>query len=1483
MLTINLWLGTAQAILLPLSVSSFTLGHSRYEIDRHWAYTIGLSAVLLAGSFLSFLKLIIPSSAELSPIDPDPSTGHVQLILSYVELAFVFAAFVTAGTTPRCAPLGKHATGLAAAKVIGPGPGAATDALANEHGPTGLVAATGFLSCSPISFILFGWISPVLQIGQTVETLRQEDLPVLGARDRAPNLWSQIQSSAQVGRGPGFVNPLLWRVIRTNQGLFMGQVILAFVTSFLYYLPALFLQRLVAFLEARPRYDDGSFDNTWGYIYCLGLLVAGLSDAACQGQLWFLSVTMLATRIKVQLNCLVFDKTLKRKDVAGTAQTKKKDSPTASEAAAGAMGASPDAKAAEPVVATEADADADEEEEEEGKETFSTKSAVLNLFTIDVDRIAQFAEWAFSIVDAPMEIIIGTVFLYRLLGWAAFAGISVAVLFLPVNHYTSNSFASVQDKLMTTRDKRVSLMNEVLQSIRMIKYMAFEKPFEKRIEQARAEELKQLRRNFYLEVIFQAIWGVSPILCVLVSFGTYTIVMKQDLTPSTAFAALAVWNELRFALNIIPEILVQALQTLVSLRRLEKYLATPEVDDVVPQGALTPAPATNPAFVNATVTWPQKVVDPNAVAEDEEVEKPFELQGLDVSFPAAQFSLVCGNLGAGKTLLLLALLGEADVLSGEVLCPRSPPDAISLPSIEWDKLITDDNWVLPNCAAFVPQNAWLQNATLQDNVTFGLPFRQARYDAVLAACSLVSDIAILEDGDQTEIGEKGINLSGGQKARVSLARAVYSRASLLLLDDVLSAVDNHTAQHIFQSLTGPLMQGRTIILVSHSVALVAPGADYVVHLDNGRVKFAGQGSAFLESPLFKKEKEEEEPVESLVPAEQPKLKNKQLGSVIQADTTASTPTSSTDVSDASDDEDTESDGTKKDGAGKEKKPRKLIEDENRAVGRVSREVWSSYLTKMGGLFFWAAFVFSFVGFRLSDVGQTWWLGKWAGSYNNPTETTRSVEWYLGLYALLAFFAVIVEVMQWFVLYWGTLKASERLYAEATHSILRAPLRFFDTQALGRLLNRFGKDTEQIDANLPDHLGRALMYFLGCVTTLIAVGSSAPIFAAGFLFVMAPLYLHHARLFSFTARELRRLDSISKSPLYSIYGESIAGVAVIRAFGSSQRFMALMLERCSTNVTFYWYTWAVNRWLSMRFAVLSSVTVALAGFSLIRAGDKVDAALAGFALTFALNLSSDILFLVRRWTNLEMALVAVERLKELADCTPEAPLVMEPRPPASWPHAGAIDVQDLTIRYAPELPDVLHSVSFSVAGGEKVGICGATGCGKSTLAQACFRFVEPWGGRIVVDGIDTTQVGLYDLRSRLTIIPQDPVLLSGTLRSTLDMLGEYDDRDIFDALRRVHLIKSDEANAAVAASRAESNSNQNQFGNLEVEVTEGGANFSNGQRQLLAMARALLRRNKILLLDEATASVDADTDELISQTIREEFADSTLLVIAHRLR
>ncbi|TRM63381.1 P-loop containing nucleoside triphosphate hydrolase protein [Schizophyllum amplum] len=1164
----------------------------------------------------------------------------------------------------------------------------------------------------------------------------------------------------------------------------------------------------------------------------------------------------------------------------------------------------------------------------------------MTLMTTDVDRVSEFAWHLFSLIDSPIEIVIGSWFLYDLLGPSCFVGLAATVMFLPMNHFAGKIVVSAQDNLMRARDERVALMNEVLGAIRMLKFMAWERSFEARVLRVREKELRYQRLNYVIEMLWNAIWNASPILVTLVAFWHFAVLRGQPLGPATAFTSIMVFTEMKFALNALPETFINMLQSLVSLRRIEKYLGAAEVKGLGGLSKASSSLAAEPTPIelrSCTLTWPQErsagtpmvgVGVPSAppstsgtmeastsgtmeaststameasmasspTALGASTPRPsFVLQDLTLRFPPGALSLVCGKLGSGKTLLLLALLGEADVLAGQLSCPRSPPDALAVFAREAEEKggIPAESWVVPGVCAYVPQAAWLRNASIKDNILFSLPYDQARYDAVLEACALTADLDVLEDGDAAEIGERGVNLSGGQKARVSLARAVYSRAETLLLDDVLSAVDAHTAQHLFtKCLMGELMKGRTVVLVSHHVQLCvggkgsgdnkasktkqAAGAEYVVALDNGTVKYAGDVETFRSSDVMAglvqavdavEEDEKEEGAieqgldvmeEHASPAEHSQVATTAHG-VTPSELKTAPQAHAGPPSKA------------------KKPPRKLVEEEKRAVGRIGRDIWLSYIRACGNNWYWGLFAFVFIVSALSPVAENGWLRYWSSQELTPPQDRKSAGYYIGIYAAVSFAGLVVTTLRWFSLYGGSIHASRVLYKRLLESVLFANIRFHDTVSRGRVLNRFGKDFEGIDSSLSDNFGRTAMYTLSTATTIITVSVvGGPPFVAAAI-VIGFFYYQVGKVYGQTSRDMRRLDSVTRSPLYSLYGETISGVTILRAFGASTKFMRDMLRCVDTNANPYYWMWGVNRWLSVRFNLLSSVVVGVAAV-VIMLTPRVDAAFAGFALAFANSITGDLLFMVRRFVGLEQSMVALERVKEYSELKREAPEFIEPRPPASWPERGEIVVEDLVIQYAPELPPVLHELSFEVKPGEKVAVLGRTGSGKSTLALSFFRFVEATKGRIYIDGLDIEKVGLTDLRSRLTIIPQDPTILSGTLRSTLDVFEEYEDAEIYEALRRVHLIPSEDSPDLVPGAI-----NANVFRNLDGVVSEGGENFSTGEKQLLCMARALLKRSKVLFMDEATASVDYATDELIGKTIRQEFADSTILTIAHRLR
>lgn len=1416
-------------------------------ISSHTRRTIHLSALTALAFVLLGSTALFPGDRVSISIVADDSQPRFIQVVWYVVLGLYASSTFIAVTTPLGPALHFPVSRIYSEKTAA----AITNrALDNVSGVTG---------ASVWDLLLFSYTTKVVMLGNTAESLDIGDLPIVPGAMRATYLFRSMRSTLSTTRlkrflfwdiRPGTGWELAYRLARVNRAAFATQMTLASIGAVLYYTPPFFLQQLVKYLETDPERHDRS----WGWFYSFGMFVGTALIHLINGQMWSLSTTTLQVGMRVQLNSILFAKTLVRKDVAsssGPSENKTKDKNI-----------------------TDTTSESSEKKDDEGD--FSSKAQIMTLMTTDVDRVSEFSWHIFTLVDSPIEIIIGTIFLWSLLGSSAFVGLAVTCLFLPLNHFAGKIVVGAQDNLMKARDERVALMNEILGAIRMLKFMAWERNFEKRVLVIREKELKFQRLNYIIEVLWNGIWNASPMVVTLVAFFHFAVIKNQTLTPSVAFTSVAVFSEMKFALNALPETLINMLQSFVSLRRIEKYLHAAEVAPVPPLGGnLSPI-----AFHGATVTWPQErarsgTATASTVSSASSTPKTkFMLMDLNIVFPQGELSLVCGKLGSGKTLLLLALLGEADFLTGQVLCPQTPPDAIAsftgvVPS--------PDEWVIDGVCAYVPQSAWLRNASIKENILFNLPYVEERYQRTLEVCALVNDLRILEDSDESEIGERGVNLSGGQKARVSLARAVYSRASILFLDDVLSAVDAHTAHHIyFECLKGDLMRGRTVILVSHHVQLCAPGASYIVALENGRVLYKCDRQGFQSSGVIDS-LAQSGASESLVRDEAEAvagqtIEEKSLQTGKDDDPRGNPSGPNTQSEDSSPGAETP---VHVESSPKKKGPRKLVEEETRAVGRIGRSVWETYIKACGGAPYWLMFAVSFLFAAASPVAENGWLSYWSGA-SQGGHVPRKPMFYIGVYAAITGVGLILTTVRWYILYTGSIHASTVLYKKLLETVLFANIRFHDTVSRGRLLNRFGKDFEGIDSNLSDNFGRSAVNGLSVMTTFITLSIvGGPRFFL-VIFVIGSLYWNISKIYGQTSRDMRRLDSVTRSPLYSIYGETISGVTIIRAFGASSKFLRDMLKCVDTNTNPYYWMWGVNRWLSIRFNLLSAVIVGLAAFVSILT-PTIDAALAGFILAFASTVTNDILFMVRRFVSLEQSMVALERVKEYSELEIEPPEFVEPRPPASWPSNGEIECENLVIKYAPELPDVLHNLSFSVKPGEKVGILGRTGSGKSTLALSFFRFVEATEGRIIIDGLDISKMGLTDLRSKLTIIPQDPTILSGTLRSTLDVFDEYQDPEIYEALRRVHLIPS--ANDGPQ----EDSVNINVFRDLDSPVSEGGENFSTGEKQLLCMARAILKRSKVLVMDEATASVDYATDELIGQTIRHGFAESTILTIAHRLR
>ncbi|KAF8211386.1 multidrug resistance-associated ABC transporter [Mycena galopus ATCC 62051] len=1192
-----------------------------------------------------------------------------------------------------------------------------------------------------------------------------------------------------------------------------------------------------------------------------------------------------STRMNTELMVAIYDKALKRRDFTGIVDAQAK---------AEAM-AVKDAKAAGRHGKTGAEQPS-ESQEDVGPKAGAQLGKIVNLMSVDMNTVCVIPFVFFWAYDAPFEIALSVLFLYRfvlLLGWAAFSGAAFMLLFIPINWIIAKLDLKYEKGSATARDKRTSVVNELISSIKFIKFGGAEERWLKKANDARDIELSWLRKVRFLQVAIHMTWLLLPLLISVSSFYVY-VRQGNVLTVATAFTALSIFSMLTVPLSSVPSTFYFIIQAGVALSRISKFLEEDEVSDEVStlkfksaDGEEAPSPGL--VIENGSFKWNELAEDAKTklqTAEEEEEEIRFELRDISVSFPEGKLTCVVGPTASGKSALLQALLGELTCLPGTRI---KPPKSSKV----------DENGLM-NCMSYSAQTPWLQYASIKDNITFGFPFDEERYQSVLDACALRPDLAILPDGDRTEIGIRGVTLSGGQKARVALARAVYAWTKYVLLDDPLSAVDSHTVRILFDKLfRGPLLKNRTVVLVTHHLDLFlsgkeGSGAHYLVRMLDGRIDAQGTVQDLRARGLLEAIKHNL------------KHDSADMATAVEGNTDKSEgkPTPSHPIT-------------------------KLVEDEEQAKGDVEWRIYKTYL-KASDYKTWVIILTVIIVMEMFSLGQKFWIKIWGEGYQTtpaseslnlalfqgiyqavpfpelsefPSAEDRPM-FYVGIYTLIGFSVVFVNTTLISLHLYGAFKASRRLFRELLNKLVHSTFRWFDATPKGRILNRMGKDIAAIDNTLSESMSRLTQSFVALVVQILIVGVIFPLFLIPGL-LLAFAYYKLSAVYLKSSRDLRRMEANTKSPIFTGFSELLEGIVTVRAFGVEKRFLKDMFDKVDLTTRLGHNFWQTNRWLLLNYDYLGAIAVLIT--SLFAVSTSAPAGLAGICITSALTFSRLSYYTCRFYANLQVDLNAVERVVNYLEIPQEPPAIIESnRPPAFWPssssHRDLLVVEDLEVKYAPNLPSVLHGITFALKARERVGIIGRTGSGKSTLATSFLRFVEPTSGRIIVDGIDISTIGLNDLRTRLTFIPQDAVLFSGTIRDNLDPFDEYEDAELEGALSRVHLLTRSayqsqrtstrespvaelEAEGEVASASGVSSVTEidpKPVISLDTMVSAEGANFSHGQRQLIAMARALLRQSSIIILDEATSSIDFETDRKIQKAIREEFHNSLLVTIAHRI-
>nr|XP_040048069.1 multidrug resistance-associated protein 1 isoform X2 [Gasterosteus aculeatus aculeatus] len=1019
-------------------------------------------------------------------------------------------------------------------------------------------------------------------------------------------------------------------------------------------------------------------------------------------------------------------------------------------------------------------------------------------------------------------VVLALYFLWQNLGPSVLAGVAVMVLMVPINAVIAMKTKTYQVAQMKSKDSRIKLMNEMLNGIKVLKLYAWELAFKDKVSKIRESELQVLKKAAYLGAVSTFTWICAPFLVALSTFAVYVLIDEHNvLDAQKAFVSLALFNILRFPLNMLPMVISSMVQASVSLKRLRVFLSHAELQEDGVDHKAAVGTSHSVSIVDGVFSWSR-------------AESP-TLKRLNVCIPEGSLVAVVGHVGSGKSSLLSALLGEMDKLEGSVAVKGS--------------------------VAYVPQQAWIQNATLRENIMFGQESREAWYQRVVEACALQPDLEILPAGDETEIGEKGVNLSGGQKQRVSLARAVYCERDVYLLDDPLSAVDAHVGKHIFEQVVGPqgLLKDKTRVLVTHGLSYL-PQADLILVLVEGEVSEMGSYQHLMATEGAFAEFQ------------------RTYAAVEHADHDETVPTSGTkasegcsaaapagpEVSRVSKPGQTGEEDKVPGKKAKQAEGGKLTEADKASTGRVKLSVFGSYLKAIGVLLSCVSLLM-FLAQHLGSLSSNYWLSLWTDDpVVNGTQPNRRMR--LGVYGALGLFqglAVFGYSLSGSI---GGILASRCLHQSMLYDVLRSPMSFFERTPSGNLVNRFAKEIDTIDSLIPSIIKMFMGSMFNVVGSCIIILIATPLVAIIIPF-LGVLYFFVQRFYVASSRQLKRLESVSRSPIYTHFNETLLGTSVIRAFGEQERFICESDQRVDLNQKAYYPGIVANRWLAVRLEFVGNCIVSFAALFAVVARESLSPGIMGLSISYALQLTASLTWLVRMSSEVETNIVAVERVKEYSDTEKEAEWKQEPsRLPPGWPTDGCIDIRGLGLRYRPDLDLAIRNITLVINRGEKVGIVGRTGAGKSSLTLALFRIIEASEGHIFIDGVDIALLGLHELRSRITIIPQDPVLFSGSLRMNLDPFDCYSDEEVWRALELSHL-----------QSFVSGLPNK-----LSHECSEGGENLSVGQRQLLCLARALLRKTKILVLDEATAAVDMETDNLIQSTIRSQFEDCTVLTIAHRL-
>ena len=1018
----------------------------------------------------------------------------------------------------------------------------------------------------------------------------------------------------------------------------------------------------------------------------------------------------------------------------------------------------------------------------EGRASKSTGD-IVNYMAVDTQRLQDLTQYGQMLWSAPFQIILCMASLYQLVGISMLAGVGAMILMVPINGLIARIMKNLQKKQMKNKDARTRLVTEILNNMKSIKLFAWSTAFMNKLAFVRNEqELKTLRKIGASQAFANFTWSTTPFLVSCSTFTVFVLTRDEPLTTEIVFPALTLFNLLGFPLAVLPMVITSIIEATVAVGRLTSFFMAEELQ---PDAVQRREPAVNMEdeavrVRDATFTWDRN-------------ESRNCLEDINFVAHKGELSCVVGRVGSGKSSLLQAILGDIWKINGEV--------------------------VVHGATAYVAQQSWVMNASVKENIVFGHRWDSHFYERTVQACALSDDLKTLPDGDQTEVGERGISLSGGQKARLSLARAVYARADVYLLDDCLSAVDQHVGRHLIDNVLGPrgLLAGKTRILATNSIPVLFE-ADFIVLLRNGRILEKGtyqqlvamKGEVANLIRTANNEDEQETPSPSVEDS-----KDSTSSSSEESKTVFGTGTGDS-LEEPPDEKVEAQEGINQlapirvsGGNGRRmsnntlrrastasfKGPRgKLTDEEGEGVkSKQSKEYseqgkvkWNVYLeyAKTSNLVAVIIYLVMLLGAQTAQIGGSLWLKQWS-EVNQEYGGNPQVGKYIGIYFAFGIGGAALVVVQTLILWiFCSIEASRKLHERMAYAIFRSPMSFFETTPSGRILNRFSSDIYRVDEVLARTFNMLFVNSARAFYTLVLIAASTPIFVA-LIVPLAAVYLYIQRYYLRTSRELKRLDSISRSPIYAHFQESLGGITTIRAYRQQHRFAQENEWRVDANLRAYFPSISANRWLAVRLEFIGSfIILAAASFAIISVatGSGLSAGMVGLAMSYALQITTSLNWIVRQTVEVETNIVSVERVLEYARLPSEAPdIISKRRPKISWPAQGAVDFNSYSARYRLGLDLVLKNINLHIKSHEKIGVVGRTGAGKSSLTLALFRIIEPDTGNISIDDLNTSTIGLLDLRGRLAIIPQDAALFEGTVRDNLDPGHIHDDTELWSVL------------------------------------------------------------------------------------------------------